>query len=113
MCAAFAFAARRGARTVIDLGKVEQCAEVFLNGASVGRLWCAPYRLDLTDRVADGTNRLEVVVTATWHNRLVREAALPEVARMTWTLYGPKADAPLKPAGLYGPVRLAADMEKE
>ena len=108
MCAAFTFAARRGARTVIDLGQVEQCAEVFLNGASVGRLWCAPYRLDLTDRVADGTNRLEVVVTATWHNRLVREAALPEVARTTWTLYGPKADAPLKPAGLYGPVRLAA-----
>lgn len=28
-------------------------------------------------------------------------------------LDGPKADAPLKPAGLYGPVRLAADTEKE
>ena len=42
------------------------------------------------------------------NNGIVREAALPEVARTTWTLYGPKADAPLKPAGLYGPVRLAA-----
>lgn len=109
MRATFAFAARRGARTVIDLGRVEQCAEVFLDGAPVGRLWCAPYRLDLTERVTDGTNRLEVVVTATWHNRLVREAALPEAERTTWTLCGPKATDPLKPAGLYGPVRIVTD----
>lgn len=107
--AAFAFEARRGQRTVVDLGRVEQCAEVFLDGAPAGRLWCAPYRLDLTDRVADGTNRLEVAVTATWHNRLVREAARPEAERTTWTLYGPKATDPLRPAGLYGPVRLMTD----
>jgi hypothetical protein len=60
----------------------------------------------LTGLVKDGENRLDVSVTATWHNRLVDEAAKPEVERMTWTLYGPKADAKKHPAGLFGKVYL-------
>jgi len=104
--ASFVFSARRGERVVVDLGQVEQCADVSLNGRLVGKLWCAPYRIDLTDAVTDGENRLEVVVTATWHNRLLAEASLSEEQRTTWTLYGPKAGSPMRPAGLYGKVSL-------
>ena len=54
----------------------------------------------------DAGNVIEVEVTATVHNRLVLDARLPESERRTWTLSGPEAEASLKPAGLYGPVRL-------
>ena len=103
--AGFAVPARRGVKAILDLGRVEQCAEVVVNGRSAGMLWCAPYRLDVTAFLVDGENRIDVVVTPTWHNRLVADAALPEAERETWTICGPKAGSPLKPAGLHGPVR--------
>ena len=106
MEASFVFTAKKDECAVVDLGRVEQSVEVRLNGTLVGKLWCAPYRLDLTGLVKDGENRLDVSVTATWHNRLVDEAAKPEAERMTWTLYGPKADAKKHPAGLFGKVYL-------
>lgn len=106
--ARFTFAAKAGERIVLELGVVEQCAEVTLNGKAVARLWCAPYRVDLTPFVAAGENALEVSVTATAYNRLVRDAALPKAERTTWTIGGPAANAPLKPAGLFGPVRIGA-----
>ena len=104
--ASFGVKARTGERTVLDLGRVEQCAEVKVNGVSAGMLWCAPYRLDITPFMRGGDNRIDVTVTPTWYNRLVRDAALPEAERTTWTICGPKAGSPLKPMGLYGPVRL-------
>lgn len=104
--ARLAFAAKAGERLVLDLGVVEQYAEVALNGKAVARLWCAPYRVDLTPFAQTGENVLEVSVTATAYNGLVRDAALPEAERTTWTIDGPPAYAPRKPAGLHGPVRV-------
>ena len=40
------------------------------------------------------------------HNLKASKAAKPEADRKTWVLGGPKADAPLADAGLYGPVTL-------
>ena len=96
----FTVSARKDMKAVLDLGRVEQCAEVTVNGKFAGMLWCAPYRLEVTALLEDGENR-----TPTWHNRLVADAALPEAERTTWTICGPKAGSPLKPMGLYGPVR--------
>lgn len=45
-------------------------------------------------------------MTSTLHNTLVREASLPPSERKTWVLGGPKAEAPLVDAGLFGPVTL-------
>ena len=53
-----------------------------------------------------GENRLRIEVTSTIYNQLVLDAAKPKADRKTWVLGGPKADAPLADAGLYGPVTL-------
>ena len=91
---------------VLDLGKVASWAEVFVNGKAAGTLWAEPYACDISKFLARGENELRVRVTSTWHNRLVHDAALPEQERKTWTIRGPSADAPLRPAGLLGPVFL-------
>ena len=91
---------------VLDLGKVASWAEVFVNGKAAGTLWAEPYACDISKFLARGENELRVRVTSTWHNRLVHDAALPEQERKTWTIRGPSADAPLRPAGLLGPAFL-------
>ena len=84
----------------LDLGEVRDWATVFVNGHLVRRLWCKPYACDITPFLENGENKVRVEVTSTWYNRLVHEAGLPEAERTTWTLCGPKADAPLHPSGL-------------
>jgi hypothetical protein len=67
----------RGKRLYLDLGRVEVIAEVRLNGRAAGTLWKPPYRIDITDAVQAGTNRLEVLVTNLWPNRLIGDEQLP------------------------------------
>ena len=93
---------------VLDLGRVESLAEVTVNGKNLGKLWCEPYRMDITRVLEPGTNVLEVAVTDTWFNRLVYDAGRPAAERETWTIHGPAADAPLRPSGLLGPVSLSS-----
>jgi hypothetical protein len=64
-------------RVVLDLGRVEVIAEVFVNGRSAGATWKEPYRLDITEVVQRGTNRLEVRVATLWPNRLIGDEQLP------------------------------------
>lgn len=64
-------------RVVLDLGRVEVLAEVWLNGGRAGEVWKEPYRLDVTDFVRAGTNDLEVRVTTLWPNRLIGDEQLP------------------------------------
>lgn len=93
-------------KVVLDLGKVSMIAEVFVNDQKVRTLWCTPYAADITSYLKQGENKLQVKVTSTWFNRLAYDASLPETERKTWTIEGPKADAPLKEYGLLGPVNL-------
>ena len=91
---------------MLDLGKVNMIAEVFVNDQKVRTLWCTPYSLDISQFVKQGENKLQVKVTSTWFNRLTFDASLPEADRKTWTIAGPSAAAPLKEYGLLGPVNL-------
>ncbi|MBB5697934.1 glycosyl hydrolase [Sphingomonas yantingensis] len=92
----------------LDLGRVGDLAEVRVNGAVVGNAWHAPYRVDLGRSLRPGRNVLEVRVANTWVNRLIGDAQ-PGAAKVTWTsLPTYRADAPLRPAGLIGPVVLLA-----
>lgn len=91
---------------MLDLGQVHDVAEVIINGKSIRKLWAPPFRVDLTGLLVVGSNRLQVKVTNTWHNRLVLDAGLNPKKRKTWTIHGPKKKATLKPSGLQGPVRL-------
>ena len=64
-------------RVVLDLGRVEVIAEVWLNARKAGTVWKEPYRVDITDAVHQGTNRLEVRVATLWPNRLIGDEQLP------------------------------------
>ena len=65
------------ARTVLDLGKVCDIAEVEINGVSAGVLWIAPFEIDITDYVKTGSNTLKIKVTNTWQNRLIGDEQFP------------------------------------
>jgi hypothetical protein len=100
-----------GRRIELDLGRLWTIGEVTLNGTSLGVLWTAPFRVDVTGALRDGDNELAVEVINTWHNRLVGDARLPATARQTRTnitLSQRKAWKDLEPipSGLFGPVRL-------
>jgi hypothetical protein len=95
---------KRGQRVELDLGQVDMIATVKVNGKSVRTLWCAPYRVDISDYIQQGENKLTVEVTSTWYNRLVYDAGRPEAERKTWMIHGPAANATYNPTGLLGDV---------
>ena len=79
---------------------------MLVNGKSAGYAWHAPYRVDIGSAVRPGRNTLEVRVANLWVNRLIGDAQ-PGAQKITWTAVPTyKADAPLRPSGLLGPVRI-------
>ena len=94
-------------RVWLDVGKVDNLAEVIVNGKSCGVAWTAPFRVEITDAVLQGENKLEIAVTNTWANRLIRDLELPENQRITWTPAAERVSGnTLLPAGLLGPVEI-------
>lgn len=115
----------------LDLGQVEQIAEVSINGKPLGTLWKPPYAIDISNAITLGSNQLEVKVTNTWVNRLIGDEALPDTSgysmvgdtvawinaneppppseRVTFTgfnFFANKTKRTLQSSGLLGPVRL-------
>ena len=101
----------KGKRVYLDLGEVGNVAEVLVNGQPAGIAWKAPYRVDLTDFVTKGRNSLQVRVANLWVNRLVGDVQPGSTPIGYTTVKTYAADAPLRPSGLIGPVKL--DMEAE
>ena len=119
-------------RLYLDLGWVHVMAQVRVNGKDLGLLWKPPFRVDITSAVRPGENKLEVLVTNQWVNRLIGDEQLPPENEYDsdgaikvipeWYLQGkPKPpggrttfatwkhfdkDSPLLASGLVGPVRL-------
>lgn len=90
----------------LDLGAVGDLAQVSVNGIDLGTAWHAPWRIDIARAARKGANRLDIRVANTWVNRLIGDAQ-PGARPITWTAMPTyRADAPLRPAGLIGPVRL-------
>ncbi|MFD1786159.1 glycosyl hydrolase [Sphingomonas floccifaciens] len=99
-------------RLSLDLGQVGDVAEVRVNGRVVGQSWHAPWRVALGDALRPGRNTIEVRVANLWVNRLIGDAQ-PGATKVTWTsLPTYRPDAPLRPSGLIGPVRILATSAK-
>jgi hypothetical protein len=102
----------------LGLGKVGMMAEVVLNGQSLGSVWKPPFTIAMAGAAKAGNNKLEIRVTTTWHNRLVGDVKYPagfpgvplDPKRFkTWCSKNSeriKANTPLQPTGLIGPVRV-------
>ncbi|GAB3249468.1 hypothetical protein GCM10027347_06580 [Larkinella harenae] len=96
-------------RYIIDLGDVKNIAEVAVNGKTVGTIWKKPFRIDITNALKPGQNTVQIQVTNLWVNRLIGDAQPDVKQKITFTtmpFY--RADSPLLPSGLLGPVRLVA-----
>lgn len=117
----------RSLRILLQLGKVRNIAEIFVNGKKAALLWKEPFSIDITDMVCLGNNMLEIAVTTLWVNRLIgdlrNETVVPETngwpdwvladkpdsgvgqySFSTWK--GWKKEEDLQESGLIGPVRL-------
>lgn len=114
----------------LDLGSVEEIAEVILNGKNLGVLWKAPFRINIDDVVQEGTNTLEIKITNLWPNRLIGDEQLPmdyetkgrnvkqwpewllnhtdrPTERVTFAAFKHwDKDSALLPSGLLGPVKI-------
>jgi alpha-L-rhamnosidase len=98
-----------GKAVFVNLGEVNDLAEVFVNGKSAGIAWKAPYRVDISSIARAGKNKLEISVANLWVNRLIGDAQ-PGAKPITFTtLKTYTKDAPLRPSGLLGPVTLEAE----
>lgn len=105
-------------RIYLDLGDLDELADIVLNGQSLGIVWSKPYRVDVTESIKMGKNTLDVSVANTWSNRLTGDAITGEQYTNTNITNAnknltPWSDLPLKKSGLYGPVQLEIFEMKE
>jgi hypothetical protein len=90
----------------LDLGDVKNLAEVAINGKPLGIIWKKPYRVDATGALKPGANSLEIKVINGWANRIIGDHQ-PNAKSYAFTspkFY--KANSPLMPSGLLGPVQI-------
>jgi hypothetical protein len=90
-------------------------AEVSINGKNKGIVWTAPFRVDITDALKQGSNQLEITVVNSWYNRVAGDQTFPNKKQYTQTNIDLKHDfrgrptekIDLEPSGLLGPVTIA------
>jgi hypothetical protein len=94
----------KGESLYLDLGDVKNLAEVKVNGKDLGVTWHAPYRVNVTDVLKPGPNQVEIKVVNAWVNRIIGDLQ-PGATKYSFTVVESyKADSPLMPSGLLGPV---------
>lgn len=87
---------RKSTALYLDLGKVGDLAEVFVNGNNVGILWAPPYRVEISKLLRPGKNHLEIRVTNEWTNRLIGDRLVPEKQRIL------SGGSPVRGGGIFG-----------
>jgi hypothetical protein len=98
---------KKGTRLWIDLGDVKNLAAVTVNGKSLGMVWHAPYRVEATSALRPGANEIAIKVINAWVNRLIGDQQPDATMKYTFADVKPyKANSPLLPSGLLGPVRI-------
>ena len=104
---------KKGSQLWIDLGDVKNLAQVTVNGKDLGVVWHTPYRVDATTALKPGANEISIKVINAWVNRMIGDEQ-PGATKYTFADVKPyKANSPLLPSGLLGPVAVVrADTEK-
>ena len=101
---------RAGAKISLDLGRVADIAEVSVNGRTLGTLWKAPWRIDVSGALQSGNNLIEIKITNEWTNRLAGDRDLPAGKKVLADPgITPGRNVPVTPlveSGLLGPVAL-------
>lgn len=99
-------ALNKNEKIILDLGDVKNLAEVIINEKNVGTLWKKPFQSDISKLLKIGKNTIEINVVNSWVNRLVgdMQPGAIKIGFTTMPLF--KADSPLEPSGLLGPVQL-------
>jgi hypothetical protein len=91
----------------LDLGSVKNLAEVVINGKSLGIVWNPPFRINVMGALKQGENFVEIRVTNLWVNRLIGDQQSGVEKTITYTtMKFYRADSPLLPSGLMGPVQI-------
>ena len=87
----------------IDLGEVKNLAEVTVNGKSLGIVWHAPYRVNVTTALKPGQNELMIKVTNAWVNRLIGDQQPDATKKYTFADVKPyKANVAVAAVGTAG-----------
>jgi hypothetical protein len=114
---------KSGQRFYLDLGTVQDMARVRLNGKDLGVVWCAPWRVEITDALEEGENQLKIEVANRWPNRLLGDQQPPDKNARTvrwesgflggkehqagrYTFATTNGPGKLLPSGLLGPVKI-------
>jgi hypothetical protein len=101
---------RDGTRLLLDLGRVNDLAEISVNGEALGTLWKPPYQVDITTALKPGVNKMEIKVTNQWTNRVIGDRAAPPQKRVLSELppimKGLGTPEVLRESGLLGPVTI-------
>ena len=90
-----------GTRAVLDLGRVGQSAEVFVNGRSAGVVCLAPLQVDISEALKPGDNQLRISVANTLANHFWQ---FDEARKAPINATGVKEEDTV--SGLLGPVTL-------
>lgn len=100
-----------GKRYWLQLNEVKDVgiASVKLNGKDIGVIWTKPFRVEMTDALKAGRNRLEITVVNSWQNRLIGDRSKPQEERYTKTNIKTRDDWKLRKSGLLGPVEIKSD----
>ena len=100
----------------LELGKVNELAEVYINETKAGIVWKPPYTTDIGKLLKKGKNIIEIKVANHWVNRLIGDELGKEEERylepITRRHYDEKSEQVLLPSGLVGPVTIHKIMMK-
>lgn len=100
-----------GKRYWLQLNDVKDVgmAAVTLNNKAIGITWTKPFRVEITDALKAGRNRLKITVANSWQNRLIGDRGKPQEQRYTETNIKIRDDWTLRQSGLLGPVEVKSD----
>jgi hypothetical protein len=92
---------------VLQIEGMNGLATIKVNGIDCGTVWTYPYKIEISKALKTGNNKIEIIISNTWHNRLIGDSFLPPEKRITSTTAPFRLkDKPLLPAGLIGNVKI-------